>query len=180
MSRYYGRISIVPELKAIQDQASLEGKTAVGVTKGGGLYAIKSGKAEKVAIEEAAKFLETSTEEVQKLVDAKGVYEIKDPEPELEIIEEPVTEPTQDSPSEPVVDLREDAPEEEKAPEAEAAEDEKDEVHEKLDEILAISRKANKILVDIPETYDSLTREVRGLRADIGRLINKLEKIVLE
>lgn len=180
MSRYYGGIKTVPELKALQDAASQEGKTAVGVTTGGGLYILEDGKSKKVTPDQAAAILETSQVEVEQLIKARGSYELRDlafaeiePDPAQTVTEPEAKEVVIQEPE--VIQVEETEPVQEPGP---ASND--PDVVEVLGKIAGFVDKAEPIIKSLPVDHDSLIREVRGLRADLGRLINKLEKILLD
>lgn len=197
--RYYGQITKAQDLEKIQVAADKHGKTAVGITKGGGLYALKDGKALKIGEDVAAEHLETTIEEIRKLVESKGSYEIPSkkveasvgleeelpeelveepvptPEVEEEVLEEPVVEePQQEVIEEPVPDPVEEEPvQEEPTPEPEEA----PEYIQKVEK--AIKDLESKIDT-LPGEHDGLLKEVKGLRADLGRFIDKLDKILLD
>ncbi len=181
MSRYYGGIKTVPELKALQDAANQEGKTAVGVTTGGGLYILEDGKSKKVTPDQAAALLETSEVEVEQLIKSRGSYELRDlafaeiePDPEAQPVTEPEAEEVVIQEPE-AIQVEEVEPVKEPAPASSNPE-----VVEVLGKVAGFVDKAEPIIKSLPVDHDSLIREVRGLRADLGRLINKLEKLILE
>ena len=103
--RFYDKINTTIDLHKLDDKSRQQNKACVGITKGGDLYTVDGSKSHrKINIAEAAEILETTSEEVQKLLDARGDYQIKDPEPVVpEIIPSPVvapevTEPAMESP----------------------------------------------------------------------------------
>jgi len=189
--RYYGKIETAIDLDKLQQEADKKGKIAVGVTKGGGLYALEKGKAVRIAGDAAAIHLETTVEEIRNLVEKKGNYEIQskkveasvgleeelpdEPVPTPEVIEEVPEEVVTDP--EPIEIIEEPEPEEEPVQEETPEPDEAPEYIQKVEKAIA----ALEAKVDaLPGEHDGLLKEVKGLRADVGRFINKLDKILLD
>jgi len=79
--RFCDKTNTTVELYALNAKAQSASKGLVGVTKQGDLFTVVGKEHHKISVEAAAEILETTVAEVQKFLDARGDYQIKDPEP---------------------------------------------------------------------------------------------------
>lgn len=106
--RFYNKVESTIDLHKLDEDAKKENKKCVGVSRKGDLYTVDPGKNHrKITVEEAAEILETTSDEVQKLLEARGDYQIVDPEPVSPVIE-PTPEQTADP--EPATGFEEETP----------------------------------------------------------------------
>ncbi len=192
--RIYGAIQTAPELIKMQEIASKFGETAVGITKGGGLYAAINGKVEKIVEDQAAGYLDTTIDEIRKLVESKGKYVIAakklesfEPEEKLEteleedsLVEEKERDPDpKENKFSNVLDEAPWYPDPKKDPELEEVPS-PEEAPEYIDEVTKAIEKLENKVDGLPGEHAALLKEVKGLRADLGRFISKLDKILLD
>lgn len=88
--RFCDKTNTTVELYALNARAQSASKNCVGVTKQGDLFTVVGKEHHKISVEAAAEILETTVAEVQKFLDARGDYQIKDPEPTPKLEPEPL------------------------------------------------------------------------------------------
>ncbi|MDR4969303.1 MAG: hypothetical protein RG740_06765 [Acholeplasmataceae bacterium] len=176
MSRIYKLISTTTELEKLQREA--EGDTAVGISPSGALY-IWDGSAKKINVEKAAEILETTQENITKLVECKGAYEIVDePRLDIELASFPEDIPTL---NEPAPDVESD-PASEPDPEPEVQEAAKspglDEQLIKTFEDIKEDLKTNKI--DTDHAIHELAQTMNKISENVNEIKALIQSIILE
>lgn len=91
MKRYYKKIDSTLELKNFDDVAAEVGNVAVGISNSGSLYKWnrETRRPEKISNSEAVEILQITPEELDKIIETRGAFEIVKP-----VEEAPVQEPT--------------------------------------------------------------------------------------
>ena len=90
MKRFYKKIDSTLELKTLDDLAVAEEKRAVGISNSGSLYKWNREvrRPEKINASDATSILQVTPEELDKIIETRGAFEIVEPVEEV-----PVPEP---------------------------------------------------------------------------------------
>lgn len=190
--RYYNRVESTIDLHKLDEEARKESKKCVGVSRKGDLYTVDPGKNHrKITVAEAAEILETTAEEVQKLLEARGEYQIVDPEPVSPVIE---PTPEQKSDPEPAVGFEEEIPEIDYVPmdpitEAPLEEEQKPAVKHTVEDCIPetdkviqaaemIAKAVGEVLTEHQSNNDNKLARIEEKIDDIKTSIDNLKEII--
>lgn len=155
MKRFYKKIDSTLELKNFDDLATAEGAVAVGVSNSGSLYKWNREvrRPEKINNSDAASILQVTPEEIDKIIETRGAFEIAEP---IEEVPVPVQEP---------------APVEVIAPVKEVKQEECTRTH--YDDLVAL-------IQAVHDDVKNLKEELHASNSDLKNKVDNLDSVVTE